>query len=97
MSRELNIPIDNPLHTDTPEDLVFRSPSTIPIKGFQELLDLSTIQGTNIAYYDISKTENQAIKSNANITLTSFLGSPVAGFTIEEQTTYMGAITDEPS
>ena len=60
--RELQIPINKPLSRDAEEELVFRSPSTIPDKGLRDLLATKKIEGSNCSYYDIAPTENQAIK-----------------------------------
>jgi hypothetical protein len=74
MSRELQIPTGNQMNEDTPENIVFRSPSTIPDIGIQDLLFNKKILGSDYSYYDIAPTENQIItkQSNSKIKLTQF-------------------------
>ena len=64
--KELNIS-SKKLYPNTKESIIFRSPARIPNRGLQALLNLNKIQGTNIAYYDISPTEIQNITYNQEI------------------------------
>jgi len=58
--RELNIS-DKPLLNTTEEDIILKSPFRIPPKGIQDFINLKGVNNTYYAYYDIAKTENQAI------------------------------------
>ena len=60
--RELNIS-DKPLFNDTEEDIVFKSPSRIPPKGIQDLISLKSINSSEVAHYDIAKTELQGVRN----------------------------------
>ena len=60
--RELQIPTDKILPNNVQEDILLRSPSTIPDKGLRDLLFTKKINGSNCSYYDIAPTESQAIK-----------------------------------
>ena len=60
--RELQIPTDKILPNNVQEDILLRSPSTIPDKGLRDLLFTKKVNGSNCSYYDIAPTENQAIK-----------------------------------
>lgn len=65
--RELNIG-DNKLRHGTKEDIIMKSPSRIPAKGLTDLKNLKHVNVTTYAYYDISKTEQQAINFRETIT-----------------------------
>tara|TARA_R110000744_G_scaffold10137_1_gene31790 strand:+ start:1459 stop:1737 length:279 start_codon:yes stop_codon:yes gene_type:complete len=58
--RELIIS-DKLLLPNTKEDIILKSPFRIPPKGIQDLISLKGITTPDIAYYDISPTENQAV------------------------------------
>ncbi|ASF00567.1 hypothetical protein [uncultured virus] len=58
--RELNINTDNILTDETQEDIILKSPLTIPDKHIQELNILRALEGANYSYYDIAMTEDQA-------------------------------------
>jgi len=92
--RELNIS-NKKLHIDTKEDIIFRSPSRIPASELQTLISLNTIQGTNIAYYDISPTENQSIiyKEEINVDIWNMI-SPHSLLSKEERDQIMGEISN---
>jgi len=70
--RELKIPIDNKLSPNTGEEIIFRSPSTIPDKGIKDLIATKKIIGSNCSYYDIAPTENQAMKKGKKLNITIF-------------------------
>ena len=77
--RELEIPINNTLLSDTKEEFVFRSPATIPDKGIRDLIAVKKIVGSNCSYYDIAPTENQAMKKGKEPEITLFqlgIGDP---------------------
>ena len=71
--RELNIG-KKTLHRGTPEDIIMKSPSKIPAKGLIDLRNLQHVNITNYAYYDISKTEQQAIEYRDTIDKSFFSG-----------------------
>ena len=58
--RELNIS-NKTLHENTSEDIIIRSPLRIPPRELQSLSDLKSSNITYYAFYDIAKTEKQAI------------------------------------
>lgn len=58
--RELNIS-DKKLYEGTKEDIILKSPMKIPSKELQDLKDMKNINITTYAYYDIAKTEQQAV------------------------------------
>ena len=58
--RELNIS-NKKLYEDTPEDIILKSPSRIPPRGLQDLINIKGVKITDYDYYDIAKTENQEI------------------------------------
>ena len=62
--RELNIPIDKFMYSDTKEDIIFRSPRTIPHQDLQNILALRSVQGNDYAYFDIAPTEKQTLRYN---------------------------------
>ena len=64
--RELNIS-NNKLYENTPEDIILKSPFKIPPKGLQDLIDIKGVNATEYAYYDIAKTEQQAISWNTDL------------------------------
>ena len=64
--RELNIS-DKKLYNTTKEDIIFTSPSRIPPKGIQDLVSLKGINSSEVAYYDISPTEQKGIIKNEEI------------------------------
>ena len=70
--RELQIPVDKALNYGVKEELVFRSPATIPDKGIRDFLATKKILGSNCSYYDIAPTENQAIKRSTKVQITIF-------------------------
>mgnify|MGYP001295084504 CR=1 FL=1 len=70
--RELQIPVDKTLNYEIKEELVFRSPATIPDKGIRDLIATKKILGSNCSYYDIAPTENQSIKKSTNVQITIF-------------------------
>ena len=88
--RELKIS-DKALYPDTKEDLILSSPPRIPDRDVSKLLRLRTIQGTNIAYYDIAPTEEQAISRNNMISIIPFGSSALDP---GEGETKMGEIND---
>ena len=51
------------------EDPLLTEPNIIPPEDEQEMDELSDLQDTEIAYYDISPTETQTISPNDNISL----------------------------
>ena len=59
--RELQIPIENILRTTTKEDIVLRSPATIPDVGLKDLIFMKKVIGSDCSYYDIAPTENQIL------------------------------------
>ena len=65
--RELQIPVENKLNTKTLEDIILRSPSTIPDIGIHDLIFNKKIIGSDCSYYDIAPTENQLLTKNNNI------------------------------
>ena len=69
--RELNISTKK-LYSDSTEDKILKSPPVIPDRGVKAIFDLKTIQETDIAYYDIAPTENNAITSDKNITINTY-------------------------
>jgi len=94
--RELQIPINNILEYNSKEELVFRSPSTIPDKGIRNLIATKKILGSNCSYYDISPTENQAIKKGIvpkNPPLTIFPG----GNPFDNISSEIGEFIDRPN
>jgi len=96
--RELQIPIDNNLTLTTKEDLIFRSPSTIPDKGLRGLSMVKKIVGSNCSYYDLSPTENQSLKRGKNIaTLTIYPSNleSISVYTNVESET--GELMDRPN
>ena len=64
--RELKIS-DKELYSDTKEEMIFRSPLKIPIKGLQELINLKGVKSIPYAYYDISPTEQQIINTRSRV------------------------------
>jgi len=86
--RELNIS-DKPLHENTPEDLILKSPMRIPPKELQDLVNLKNINISYYAYYDISQTENQSIDYLKDI---KEIHHNIVGYTAEEGNTKMGTI-----
>ena len=70
--RELQIPVDKFLDYSIKEELVFRSPATIPDKGIRDFLATKKILGSNCSYYDIALTENQSIKTSTKVQITIF-------------------------
>ena len=70
--RELKINTDNKLYEDTEEDIILKSPTTIPDKGLQDLISLKAINGSNCSYYDIAPTEQQNIGWAPNMPLMFF-------------------------
>lgn len=58
--RELNIS-NKKLYKSTKEDIILKSPERIPPKELQDLRNMKNINVTTYAYYDIAKTEQQAI------------------------------------
>ena len=94
--RELQIPINNTLDYNSNEEFIFKSPATIPDKGIRDLIATKKILGSNCSYYDISPTENQAIKkekTNFNPPLTVFPGSNSFDNTESE----IGELIDRPN
>ena len=70
--RELKIS-DKTLDSNTKEDKILKSPPRIPDKGVQNILNLKSIQTTDIAYYDIAPTEEKnAISSNTEVIITPY-------------------------
>lgn len=59
-NKELEIP-STELPDNVQEDIILRSPSTIPDKGLRDLMFNKKINGSDCSYYDISPTENQGI------------------------------------
>lgn len=51
------------------EDVSLNTPNPLPAQELQNSNGLQNIQNTNIAQYDISETENQAISINDNVVL----------------------------
>ena len=86
--RELKIS-DKELYSDTKEEMIFRSPLKIPIKGLQELINLKGVKPTHYAYYDISQTENQNID---HITDIEQKHHNIVGYTDEEGIIKMGKL-----
>lgn len=72
--RELQIPTENLMNDDSNESITFRSPSTIPDKGIQDLIFTSKIIGSDCSYYDIALTETQVLtkQNNSKINLSEF-------------------------
>ena len=70
--RELNIPTDKQLNTNTQEELIFNSPPPIPDHGLRNLIQMGRINGSNCSYYDIAPTESQAIGNGDDIILNIF-------------------------
>ena len=68
---ELNIS-DKPLLNTTKEDIIFRPPSKIPHKDLQDLINLKSINSSEISFYDIAATEQQKIKSTDPVIITFF-------------------------
>ena len=66
--RELNIS-DKKLYNTTKEDIIFTSPSRIPPQGIQDLVSLKGINSSEVAYYDISQTEQKGIIKDEEITI----------------------------
>ena len=64
---ELNLDTSKKLYEGSPEDIILKSPYRIPAKGINNVLALKGINNQEYAYYDISKTENQAIYSSFQI------------------------------
>ena len=75
--RELNIPIDKKLNSNTQEDLILKSPPPIPDPGLRDLIQMRRINGSDCSYYDISPTEQQAISNNDDLVLTIFDEDPL--------------------
>ena len=71
--RELNIS-NKKLHKETSEDIILKSPMKIPPKELQTLSDLKNVNLSFYAYYDIAKTEHQAVYFN-DISRPSFFGN----------------------
>ena len=70
--RELQLS-EKKLLENTEEDILLRSPSRIPDKGIQNALSLKQIQSLDVAYYDISPTENGIpINVERSITLSTY-------------------------
>ena len=96
--RELQIPTDKLLDGSIKdEEIILRSPSTIPDKGLRDLLATKKILGSNCSYYDIAPTEIQAIKrynTNFDPPLTLFAGE---GGILTNFTTADGELLDRPS
>ena len=88
--RELNIS-DKILYTNTPEDIILKSPMRIPPKELQDLVSLKGINPSEYAYYDISQTENQGINYRDLIENISY-GN--IGYTEEEENIKMGDFID---
>ena len=84
--RELNIS-DKPLHQNTKEDIILKSPLKIPPKELEDLVNLKGINSSNIAYYDISPTEKQAIRWRDSVKETWY---NIIGHSSEEGRTKMG-------
>ena len=84
--RELNIS-SKPLHQNTKEDIILKSPFRIPPKELQDLVNLKGINSSNIAYYDISPTENQAIGWRDSVKETFY---NIIGYSSKEGQTKMG-------
>jgi len=89
--RELQIPINNILDNNSKEELIFKSPSTIPDKGIRNLIATKKILGSNCSYYDISPTENQTIDYLKDI---EQIHHNIAGYTNEEGIVKMGEFED---
>ena len=70
--RELQIPTDKFVTAVTKEEIIFRSPSTIPDKGLRDLLGVKKIMGSDCIHYDISPTENQSLIRGINPNLMYF-------------------------
>jgi|TARA_B100000287_G_C20266207_1_gene636081 hypothetical protein len=64
--RELQIPTENILNRTTTEDIVFRSPATIPDVGIKDLIFMKKVIGSDCSYYDIAPTENQILTKQNN-------------------------------
>ena len=88
--RELNIPINIPLTSDTEEDILFKSPARIPDKGLQSLIELKKIRGLNVSYYDIALTENLAVKRLDDPPFTPFEGDTYYFLSAVDLTMIMG-------
>jgi hypothetical protein len=88
--RELNIS-DKILYTNTPEDIILKSPMRIPPKELQDLVSLKGINPSECAYYDISKTENQGINY---LDLIEKISYGNIGYTEEEENIKMGDFID---
>jgi len=86
--RELNIS-DKALYKNTPEDIILKSPFRIPPKELQELKSLKGINSADIAYYDISLTENQSIGYKDSINETFY---NITGYSKTEGKLKMGKI-----
>ena len=71
--RELNIS-NKKLYLNTKEDIILKSPSRIPHKGLQDLMDMKGVNITNYAYYDIALIENQAINADQTIIMNTLNG-----------------------
>ena len=65
---ELNLDTSKKLYEGSPEDIILKSPYRIPAKGINNVLALKGINNQEYAYYDISKTEQQAINFRETIT-----------------------------
>jgi hypothetical protein len=70
--RELNIPVDKQLNTNTKEDLLLNSPPPIPDRGLRDMVQMGRINGSACSYYDIAPTEIQSIHEDDNIVITIF-------------------------
>ena len=88
--RELNLS-DKKLFISTKEDIILRSPSKIPTKGLQDLINMNGIIPSDTAYYDISQTEAQSIDYKSKIDITFF---KLVGFSTLEGNMKMGNFVD---
>ena len=57
------------LPEDVTEDVTLNTPNNIPPQELQQINELSDLQNTDVAYYDVSPTENQAISPTDDLTL----------------------------
>jgi hypothetical protein len=92
--RELNIS-EKKLYHSTREDIILKSPFRIPPKGLQDLQRLKGLKIVDYAYYDIAKTEIQAINYRDRDHGVLFDHQLIeAGYTSEETNVTMGEFND---
>ena len=88
---ELNLDTSKKLYEGSQEDIILKSPYRIPAKGINNVLALKGINNQEYAYYDISKTENQAIYSSYQIKEEIY---KVKGYNDSEKYMLMGNFQD---